>query len=110
MQELAFGLLTELKYLDTRFPRVAEQHMKRIREGLKAKGFEAAGPEIGQALRDRDRASHRDERSTASKKSSGRRDLDDADERPAKRRTGRCGRAFFGVCTPLLTYLYVTRS
>lgn len=44
---MAVNLLLELKFLDTRFPRIAEAHMKTIRAALSKKGIDAGVSDIG---------------------------------------------------------------
>lgn len=83
VSEVASNLLLEMKYLDTRFPRIAETHMRKIRTTLANKGFDAGTSDVGQVARDRGaerpggrRDDRGDERATA-KKRCGRLDLDD---------------------------------
>jgi len=41
VSEVATNLLLEMKYLDTRFPRIAEAHMRTLRAQLAKKGIDA---------------------------------------------------------------------
>eukprot|EP00668_Euglena_longa_P044308 GGOE01058915.1.p1 GENE.GGOE01058915.1~~GGOE01058915.1.p1 ORF type:complete len:496 (-),score=91.83 GGOE01058915.1:359-1846(-) len=94
VSEVAVNLLLELKYLDTRFPRIAEAHMRNIRAALAKKGIDAGVSDIGLVSQ----RVKRDEPPV--KKRGGRPDLDDGpderkrsrpdddqDDRPRKRST-----------------------
>eukprot|EP00906_Rhabdomonas_costata_P005768 RCo008573 len=48
VREVAVGLLTELKFLDTRFPRIAELVMRNIRSNLSKLGVDVGSGDSGQ--------------------------------------------------------------
>eukprot|EP00992_Anisonema_acinus_P013456 TRINITY_DN8746_c0_g1_i1.p1 TRINITY_DN8746_c0_g1~~TRINITY_DN8746_c0_g1_i1.p1 ORF type:complete len:459 (+),score=100.18 TRINITY_DN8746_c0_g1_i1:54-1430(+) len=84
VQDIAIGLLTDMKFLDTRFPRIADAAMKTLREHLTQRGLGDKLPDADAAVQ---RAVQRPKESGAApRKRSFRGDLDESDLLALKKR------------------------